>query len=1173
MKYLFDPLLELDEYKNILDSIKNYTMPVNVTGPSDSQKVHLACSICAHADKKGVYVAYNEMQAQRAFEDFSFFLGPDAVYLPSKEIMLYDVEAKSYDEVYTRIKALDRILRGDFKFLVTSPEALVHKLISPEFFKDNTLSFVSGGRADIGMLSEKLVSMGYERTNVVEGKGQFAVRGGILDVFSPDSDVAYRIELFDDEIDSIRNFDIYTQRSMDKLDEIRILPARDIIYTREQRKDIIENIRDDLKNHLKGLKNKAEHAKLLEEKVLSDIEAMQNDHYFPGIDRYIPYILSKPSFITDYIDDSAVIFLDEPGRIKQRIDNIALEYNETCTGLMEKSKILPSGFNVLFDYETIREKCESHKNIGLYALSPDAERQRNALNYSIASKAGSSYGSNFKLLIEDIANWKKNRKRVLVLSGIGIKGERFSQSLAEEGIVSFYHDEIKQEISKGQVIITGGSLNTGFEYVSIGFVVVSDKGLFGQNKRAKKSYSRKKGDRIKAFTDLKIGDYVVHSTHGIGQYVGIQTLEVDNARRDYLKILYKDGDYLYIPTSQLDVIQKFIGTDGKQPKLSKLGGTEWAKTKKKVKESLKELAEDLVQLYAKRQAMKGHAFSKDTIWQKQFEETFPYEETEDQLRCIEEIKRDMESEKPMDRLLCGDVGYGKTEVAIRAIFKAVMDGKQVAYLVPTTILAQQHYENFVKRMKDFPVKVDVISRFRSQSEQQDILRNLKAGRVDVLIGTHRLIQKDIEFKDLGLIVIDEEQRFGVGHKERLKNLMPNVDVLTLTATPIPRTLHMSLVGIRDISTIEEPPEERHPVQTYVMEYNVDVLKDAIARELARHGQVFYLYNRVRSIHVKASEIQAMFPDARVAVAHGQMDEKELEDVMHSFINREYDILVCTTIIESGLDMPNVNTIIVEDADKMGLAQLYQLRGRVGRSERLGYAYITYKKDKVLSEVAEKRLQAIKEFTEFGSGFKIAMRDLEIRGAGNLLGPQQHGHMDAVGYDMYCKLLDEAVRELKGDQPISEEQLEVTVDINVNAYIDNRYIDDETQKIEMYKKIASIQDEQDVLDIQDELIDRYGNIPDYVDNLIKIASIKALARECGFSSVREKGQNIILQYGKSNGVDLELLGKIMDAYPKRILFTANKEPYITFKPVGQTKEEVLDNIKILLQDIKKLKLVK
>jgi len=663
-----------------------------------------------------------------------------------------------------------------------------------------------------------------------------------------------------------------------------------------------------------------------------------------------------------------------------------------------------------------------------------------------------------------------------------------------------------------------------------------------------------------------VGDYVVHQTHGIGQYVGLEMLTVEGVKKDYLKIRYQDGAFLYIPTNQMDLVQKYIGTEGKQPKINKLGGSDWLRTRTRVKESLRKLAEELIKLYAQRAALKGFQYSKDTVWQKQFEEQFPYEETEDQLRCIEEIKRDMESGKVMDRLLCGDVGFGKTEVALRAVFKAVMDGRQVAWLVPTTVLAQQHYSNFLERMKDFPVTVEMLSRFRSRAEQRRILRDVKSGNVDVLVGTHRLLQKDIQFRDLGLLVIDEEQRFGVSHKERLKNLSPEIDVLTLTATPIPRTLHMSLTGIRDISVIEDPPEERYPVQTYVMEYNRDVIRDAITRELARQGQVFYLYNRVRTIEAKAAEVQAMVPDARVGVAHGQMDEAQLEDIMISFLKGELDILVCTTIIESGLDMPNVNTIIVEDADRMGLAQLYQLRGRVGRSNRLAYAYITYRKDRVISEVAEKRLQAIKEFTELGSGFRIAMRDMEIRGAGNLLGPEQHGHMEAVGYEMYCRLLEEAVRELRGE-PARKEDMEVTIDINIDAYIDDSYIGNESRKIEMYRKIAAINDNNDVIDIEDELIDRYGDIPGPVRNLIKVAYIKALARSLGISAVTEKKDSVIFTFADSKKIDFRAIAKTAEKYRRQLLFSAGASPHLVYKKPQVSGEKLADNIKILLQDLK------
>lgn len=1169
MKYLINPLFEIHEYNQILERIRNYTIPVSISGPSDSQKAHMCYAVCEHLGCRGVFVTYNEMQARKMYEDFSFLFGDEVVFFPAKEIMLHDVEAKSHDAAYQRIKALDRISGGNWRIAVASAEAVASKLIPKEQFENSIIEMSPSGRVNLEKLSQKLVVLGYERVAIVEGKGQFSIRGGIIDVFPIDREHAVRIELFDDEIDSIRSFDVLSQRSVEKLKNIKITPAREVVYSIEKREDIIGRIEKDLeKVARRSRQDGADYIKRLEEKIAADIDRFRSDYYFPGIDRYIPYIIDAPADIMDYAGDS-VVFVDELLRFNQRIENVLLEHHEACKNLLEKGHLLPESFEMFFDMDSINKRLEKGRLVVLNTIPVESQTLKNASSFTIPSKSITSYQGHFGLLIEDIRQWKEKNSRVVVLSGPKGKGERLAETLRAKGVEASYTENFTEDLQPGQVAITHGSLNKGFEYPSIGLVVVGDREVFGQDRKLKRKEGKKAGSRINAFTDLSIGDYVVHQAHGIGQYVGIQKLSVDNVKRDYLKIRYQDGDFLYIPTNQMDLIQKYIGAEGKPPKISRLGGTEWAKTKKKVKESLMELAGELVKLYAERQAIKGHAFSKDTVWQRQFEEMFPYEETEDQLKCIEEIKKDMESERPMDRLLCGDVGYGKTEVAIRAIFKAVMDGKQVAYLVPTTILAQQHYNNFKERMKDFPVTVDVISRFRMQSEQKRILKDLKAGNIDVLVGTHRLLQKDIQFKDLGLLVVDEEQRFGVTHKEKLKNLKKNVDVLTLTATPIPRTLHMSLIGIRDISVIEDPPEERYPVQTYVMEYNSDVIRDAINRELARKGQVFYLYNRVRSIQLKASEIQALVPDASIGIAHGQMDEKQLEDVMFSFINGEYDILVCTTIIESGLDMPNVNTIVVEDADRLGLAQLYQIRGRVGRSNRLAYAYITYKKDKMLSEIAEKRLQAIKEFTEFGSGFKIAMRDLEIRGAGNLLGPEQHGHMESVGYDMYCKLLDEAIRELKGESFAGDEE-EITIDINISAYIDDEYIGSENQKIEMYKKIASIQDEDDVIDVEDELVDRYGDVPAPVRNLMQIAYIKTLARTCGFVSIQEKNDAIILQYRAGARVNLGALSGLMEKYRRKLLFTASNTPYITYKINDIGRNDLLSNIKILLQDIIKLK---
>lgn len=1169
--YFVDPLLESKDYCDALDNIKKGELNTSLNGPSESQKAHISYAICSHLNSKGILIAYNELQARKIYEDLTYFFDKDVLLFSSKEIMLHDIEAKSYDSVYDRIIALDRILKHEYRFIVTSAEALSQKLIGKELFRSSCLSFSYDKRIDLTLVIQKLVSIGYERVTTVEGKGQFAVRGGIIDIFPVNCESAFRIELFDDEIDSIRTFDVLSQRSVEKVGNVEILPAREIIYEPSDLDRIISQIQKDLNYQKEKVdsKNKQDYIVKLDERISHDIDKFKADYYFPGMDKYIPYTIQKPSLITDYIDDNVLVFFDEPKRFQQRIENILVENTEMCKGLLEKGHLLPGCFEIYFEFDYVWSNLNKRKSIYFNTIITDEILLAGAKKYSISSKLLNSYQGNLDLMIEDIRSWKEGNFRVLVLAGTKSRGEMLADTLRIKEIETVYIDEVKDSILPGQVIITHGSLNKGFEYPEMRFVVVSGKELFGQDRKLRKHGANKnKGKKINVFTDLNIGDFVVHQSHGIGKYIGIEQLVVESIKKDYLKIQYQDDAFLYVPTNQLDLIQKYIGSEGKSPKLNKLGGADWLKIKTKAKESLMELAGELIKLYAVRESLKGHAFSMDSVWQKQFEEQFPYQETDDQLKCIEEIKQDMESDRPMDRLLCGDVGYGKTEVAIRAIFKAVMEGKQVAYLVPTTVLAQQQYNNFKERMKDFPVTVDMVSRFRTQTEQRHILKDVKAGIVDVLIGTHRLLQKDIVFKDLGLLVIDEEQRFGVMHKEKIKNLRANVDVLTLTATPIPRTLHMSMVGIKDISTIEDPPEERYPVQTYVMEHNSEVIQEAIYREMARGGQVFYLYNRVRSINVKAAEIKNMVPDARIAIAHGQMNESELEDIMFQFIHGEYDVLVCTVIIESGLDMPNVNTIIVEDSDKMGLAQLYQLRGRVGRSNRMAYAYITYKKDKVLSEIAEKRLQAIKEFTEFGSGFKIAMRDLQIRGAGNLLGAQQHGHIDSVGYDMYCRLLSEAVNELRGKT--GEQEIEISIDVNLSAYIDNSYISSENEKIEMYKRIASIQDDQDVLDVEDELIDRYGNIPVPVSNLIKIAHIKTLALKCGFSSVQEKNDYVMFQFIDGKLVNFEVIGKLMESYKRKLLFTASNKPYITYKVGDLKRDNLLDNIKIMLQDIIKLK---
>lgn len=1165
MKGLITPLLEMEEYSQVINSLKDRITPINIIGPSESQKAHLAFSIGRHTGKRSLVISFNELQAKKLYEDFHCFCGERVVFYPARELLLYDVAAESSEIAHERLISIYKILSGKADIMVTSIEAVLNRLTPPHIFKENIIILDMDARIDLEEFSLQLLSMGYERVEQVEGKGLYSVRGGIVDIFPVNEDYAVRIELFDDKIDSIRQMDTISQRSVDKLESVNIIPAREIIYSRDEQREIIKLLEADLKRAVNKSSDAAFREKLTGS-ITRDIDRFGEEYYFAGMDRYSAYIVKPPVNLVDYLPDDFIIFLDEQNRIKQRAENVTLEMEESVKGFFERGQILPQAMNLLCSFPDIIGSSSKKLLTSINGLSASSADIRFKRTFNIVSRLMHSYQGQLELLADDINSWKARKNRIIILAGTRGKGERLSETLKAKGIENVYQSNIDSGVLPGQVVITHGSLNKGFEYPLINFVIISDREIFGKDKHPRKSTAKKEGSKLKAFTDLGVGDHVVHQSHGIGQYIGMQKLVVDGITRDYLKVKYQDGGYLYIPTNQLDLIQKYIGSEGKAPKLNKLGGSDWSKTKKRVKESLKDMAGELIRLYAERQAARGHAYSQDMVWQRQFEETFPYEETDGQVKCIEEVKRDMESDRPMDRLLCGDVGYGKTEVAIRAAFKAAMDGKQVAYLVPTTILAQQHYNNFVQRMKDFPVKVEMLSRFRSRTEQKHILKDVKAGNVDILIGTHRLLQKDIAFKDLGLLIVDEEQRFGVTHKEKLKNLKKNIDILTLTATPIPRTLHMSLIGIRDMSIIETPPEERYPVQTYVMEHNDEVMRDAILRELYRKGQVFYLFNRVVGIQRASAAIQAFVPDARIAVAHGQMSENHLEEIMFDFLNGNFDVLVCTTIIESGLDIPNVNTIIVEDSDRMGLSQLYQLRGRVGRSNRLAYAYLMYRRDKVLSEVAEKRLQAIKEFTELGSGFKISMRDLEIRGTGNILGPEQHGHMEDVGYDMYCRLLEEAVRELKGGHTL-ERDVETTIDINVSAFIDESYIKNPDLRMEMYKLIASIQTEEDMRDVRDELVDRYGDIPGPVRNLLTVAYIKALAGDAGFSSVTEKGGSVILQVGNGKTPDIGVIGKLAGKYKRQLLFNAGSNPYLAYRISDTGRESLLENIKILLQDFK------
>ncbi len=988
MNTIISKLQELQKFKQYIQEIEEKNSPITISGLSDVGKIQFAYSTKQSLNRPICIVTYNEIEARKIVKDLSYFTNEfeEVLYFPKREIASYDYIAESKDLPYERIEVLNKIQKNKAKIVVTTVEALMQKMITKSSLYKNCLEFKVGKRYSLEEVKQNLILLGYERNDLIEGKGQFSVRGDIIDVALTETK-GVRVELWGDEVDSIRNFSISSQRSNEMLDKIEIMPAHEFILE-DELKNIVSKIQNN-NEYIDKLKAKGDYRNKIEEIINKDIELIESGDYISKIDKYFNSFYDKTETFLDYLENDFVILFDELSKIKQRSDNILIENKNLIKALIEKEKYVPES---ILNIEPIDYVSKDKQVVYLEKQDLGAKTISNT-KYNFNYRDVKYYKSEIEILIVDLIKALNDKKEVIVLAGNKEETDKFIELLKEKEI-PYSRNLLEQVLQKGQinqketspmVMVAEGSLSSGFECYDLNLIVIAGDELFvpSVKKKRKLSSSFKQGEKV-VFADLKIGDYVVHKSHGIGQFVGVNTLKADGIIKDYIKIRYRNDDMLYIPTNDLDSIRKYIGGGEAVPKINKLGSKEWENTKQKVKRNLQEVAKELMELYAKRQKIKGFAFSKDNEWQKQFEDSFPYAETEDQLRCIEETKKDMEQPRPMDRLLCGDVGYGKTEVAIRAAFKAVMDQKQVAYLVPTTVLANQQYESFKQRMEDFAIRVELLNRFRTKKEQDEVIRKLKLGEVDVVIGTHRILSKDVEFKDLGLLIIDEEHRFGVKDKEKIKQYKASIDVLTMTATPIPRTLHMSIVGVRDMSVIYEPPQNRRPVQTYVLEYDEEIIKEAITKELERKGQVFYLYNKVEGIESKAIQIENLVPEARVAYAHGKMTGNELEEIMMSFIKGEVDVLVCTTILESGIDIPNANTIIVENADRLGLAQLYQIRGRVGRSDKQAYAYIMYKRDKLLTEVAEKRLKAIKEFTEFGSGFKIAMRDLEIRGAGSML---------------------------------------------------------------------------------------------------------------------------------------------------------------------------------------------
>ncbi len=1151
--FLIDPLKNLKSYNRLLEDIDRGLSPIVTHGIIDENLSHIIYGLKEHVDRQILVVTYDEIKAKRIYEDLKDLGNANVEVFPNREMLFYDMHASSYENLAKRLMLISKLNHNEKLIVVASIESLLEKILSKDIFNRYTQSIEFGKEIDLDLFARNLIDAGYERVHMIEGIGQFSIRGGIVDFFPPNSANPYRIELFADEIDSIRTFDIMTQRSIENRDMVTIPPIRDVLIPEEYREDVITKIKDELYNF--GSKDRTK------EKFLGYIDILEENSSLNNKDMIIPYLPEKIlSSIVDYFQEDALIFIDEPSRVGERVESSREDFHLKFKELLELGELLPSHLNMMYDYKEVLDNILDRKVIANSSiLKGHSEiKAKNIHDFSVKSMV--NYHNKMELLVEDLNHYKYRGYKIIILTGTEERGLRLKKNLMDLGVMGNFINGREGEISSGQLIITTGSIQGGFEYPSIKLVVISDKEIFGAQKKKSKTTKKKRGDKIINLSDLTIGSYVVHENHGIGRYEGIEQLDIQGIKKDYLTIRYKNQDKLYIPIDQMNLIQKYSGSDDVKPKINRLNSGDWQKTKARAKKAVEDMAQDLLRLYAKRETLSGYAFSEDTPWQRQFEDLFSFEETEGQLRSTMEIKKDMESNRPMDRLLCGDVGYGKTEVALRAAFKALMDGKQVAILVPTTILAQQHYNTIIDRFRDFPIKPALLSRFKTPKEQKLAIEGIANGIVDIVVGTHRLLSKDVKFKDLGLLIIDEEQRFGVKHKEELKKLRENIDILTLSATPIPRTLHMSLVGIRDMSIIEEPPEERYPIQTYVVEFNEQMIRDAILKEIGRGGQVYFVYNRVETIERMASELRKLIPEANISIGHGQMGERQLEKVMMDFLNGENDVLVCTTIIETGLDIPNVNTIIVYDADKMGLSQLYQLRGRVGRTNRIAYGYFTYGKDRVLSEVAEKRLRAIKEFTEFGSGFKIAMRDLEIRGAGNLLGSEQHGHIEAIGYDLYVKFLSDTIKKLKGEEVI--EQIDTTIDIKVDGYIPDKFIEDEMQKIEIYKKIAAIDSIEDYNELMDELIDRFGDIPIEVENLMDISYIKALGSKNRIQNISQINGSIKLDLISNKDISLELISMLSGEYRRNISFNLSEKPYLEFR----TKKSVLAEVKDLLEKI-------
>jgi len=1145
MKFLTSAIRGLSEFKSLEAAVQNHALPAAITGLSGIHKANIIYSLCASQERRAFVVAGDESEAQRFCDDLSA-MGMKPLFYPVRDFNFRDTAGSSHEYEHQRLQVLERILNEECDAVVFCLDAALQYTIPPEELQKRTITLKAGQTVSMNQVLSVLTACGYERAVQIDGTGQFSQRGGILDIFTPDASSPARVEFWGDEIDTISLFDLETQRRTDTIEQITLAPSVEVL---------IDNpllLSQKITKHAASLRGKA--APAAKEALTVQAEKLENGLHLGCADKYISFLYDTATTLFDYMKPDTLLFVSEPIKAKERMRSTLWQWGEDLKEFLTDGTLCRGLDTFGGDWTYAVQNFERFGAIYMDTFVRGSYDTPIQTLLNVTVRQLSVWGGSTQLLAEDLQAMLFNKWACVVLAGNERSALTTAADLRSQGIAATYVEH-PDKIERGTVVITSGALSAGLEYPGAFFGLITHGRLVTST--SKKPKRSKNSQEIYSLAELTPGDYIVHSAHGIGVFEGIHKLDMQGIVKDYIKVKYAKNDTLYVPVTQLDMVSKYIGPrEDASVKLHRLGGTEWQKAKARVRSAVKDMAKELIKLYADRMQAKGHVFPPDNEWQHDFESHFEFDETEDQLRCIEEIKADMEREAPMDRLLCGDVGFGKTEVALRAAFKCVTDSKQCVMLVPTTILAWQHYQTITKRMEGFPVKIELLSRFRTPKQQEEIIRRLKRGEIDMVVGTHRLVSKDVKFRDLGLVVIDEEQRFGVAQKEKLKALCQNVDILTLSATPIPRTLNMALSGIRDMSVIDEAPHDRHPVQTYVLEHDNVLIAEAIRRELRRGGQVYYLHNDVATIERTAARLQAEISEARIGFGHGKMSEQELSEVWRRLIDHEIDILVCTTIIETGVDVPNANTLIIENADRMGLSQLHQIRGRVGRSNRRAYAYLTFTPNKVLTEIAQKRLSAIREFTEFGSGFKIAMRDLEIRGAGNILGGEQHGHMEAVGYDMYLHLLSEAISREKGETP-PEYDAECLVDMQIQAHIPDHYISNLSQRLEIYRRIADIRTRDDALDVTDELIDRFGEPPQSVSGLIDVALLRNLASKLGIYEIKQ--QNDVLLLYKTQ-IDMKQVGALISSMRSRVMLNAGAKPYISVKILpGATPLDTLTDI--------------